>query len=108
MTLAFPFLLTALMLGVQGMAVDDAPLRPGVGKKEIQDKGRQGDEAIGCEAYRADFDMYAVCKKRGCFTAEAATAVLRTSPWIKILQALPCHRNAAMLTGNQNGTERLR
>ena len=64
-TLAFPFLLTTLMLGAQGMAVNDAPLRPGVGKKEIQDKGRQGDEAIGCEAYRADFDMYAVCKKRG-------------------------------------------
>jgi hypothetical protein len=31
-TLAFPFFLLALMLGAQGMAVNDAPLRPGVGK----------------------------------------------------------------------------
>jgi hypothetical protein len=72
MMLAFPFLTMALMLGAQGMAVNDAPLRPRVSKKEIQDKARQVDEAIGCEAYRADFDMYAVCKKRGLPTRRSS------------------------------------
>jgi hypothetical protein len=64
MMLALPFLPMALMLGAQGMAVNGAPLRPRISKKEIQEKARQVDEGIGCEAYRADFDMYAVCKKK--------------------------------------------
>jgi hypothetical protein len=65
MSLAFPFILQALMLGAQGTAVKDAPWRPEVDKQEIQAKERQVDEATGCEDYKADFDVYAVCKKRG-------------------------------------------
>ena len=72
MMLACHFALMAVMLGAQGMAVNDAPLRPRVSEKEIRGKGRQGDEAIGCEAYRADFDMYAVCKKRGLPTRRSS------------------------------------
>jgi len=55
----------ALMLGAQGMAVKAAPLRSVKNRKEIQTAERQADEAIGCEDYRADWDMYTVCKKRG-------------------------------------------
>ena len=54
----------ALMLGAQGMAVKDAHLGFEINKKEIPTAERQVDEA-GCEDYRADWDMYAVCKKRG-------------------------------------------
>lgn len=61
----FPFILIALIRGAQGMAVNDAPSRSGITKNEIRDSERPADGAIGCEAYRADFDMYAVCKKRG-------------------------------------------
>jgi hypothetical protein len=53
----------APMLGAQGMAIKDAPLGSVKNRKEIQ-TGQAG-EAIGCEDYRADFHMYAVCKKRG-------------------------------------------
>jgi len=62
--LAFPFVLMALMLGGQGMAVKDAPLGPDINQKEIRTAERQVDEA-GCQDYRADWDLYAVCKKRG-------------------------------------------
>ena len=65
MKLALPFILLALMMGTQGTAVEDAPSRSEVDKKEIQAKERQVDEATGCEDYKTDFDMYAVCKKRG-------------------------------------------
>lgn len=60
--LVFPFILMAPMLGAQGMAVKDPPLGSLKNRKTVE---RQVDEAIGCEDYRADFDMYAVCKKRG-------------------------------------------
>jgi hypothetical protein len=70
--LAFPFLVTALMLGAQGTALSDAPTRPEVSGKEIRDRARQVDGAIGCEAYRVDFDMYAVCKKRGLPTRRSS------------------------------------
>jgi len=65
MMFALPFILMALMLGAQGTAVNDAPLGLAITRKEIQNKERQADEATGCEAYRADFEMYAVCKKNG-------------------------------------------
>ena len=55
-------MLMAPMLGAQGMAVKDPPLGSLKNRKTVE---RQVDEAIGCEDYRADFDMYAVCKKRG-------------------------------------------
>jgi len=57
MMFALPFILMALMLGAQGTAVNDAPLGLAITRKEIQDKERQADEATGCEAYRADFEM---------------------------------------------------
>jgi hypothetical protein len=55
----------APMLGAQGMAVKDAPLGSVINRKEVHTAERQVDEPIGCEDYRADFDMHAVCKKRG-------------------------------------------
>ena len=67
------------MLGAQGTAVNQ-PLRPGVTKKEIQDEERQVDEAIGCEAYRADFDMHAVCKKRGLPTRRSSRGGIAYRP----------------------------
>ena len=54
----------ALMLSAQKMAVKDAHSGSEINKKEIQTAEHQVDEA-GCEDYRADFDVYAVCKKRG-------------------------------------------
>src|SRR5579864_5656336 len=72
MMLAFPFLATALMLGEQGTALSDAPLRPGVSRKGIRGRARRVDEAIGCEAYTVDFDIYAVCKKRGLPTRRSS------------------------------------
>jgi hypothetical protein len=53
-----------LMLGAQGVAVKDTHLGSEINKKEIQTAERQVDEA-GCQDYRADWDVYAVCKKRG-------------------------------------------
>jgi hypothetical protein len=93
MSLALPFIFLALMMGAQGTAVKDAPWQSEVDKKAIQAKQRQVAEATGCEDYKADFDMDAVCKKEGCLSAEAVTAVLRTGRWIRILPAPPCHRN---------------
>jgi hypothetical protein len=37
-------------------------------KRETQ----KSDDITGCEAYRADFDMYAVCKKRGLPTRQSS------------------------------------
>jgi hypothetical protein len=62
--LAFPLVLMALMLGAQGMAIRDTHLGSEINRKEIQTAERQVDEA-GCQDYRADWDLYAVCKKRG-------------------------------------------
>jgi hypothetical protein len=53
-----------LILGAQGVAIEDEPLKSEANKKKIQAKERH-DESGDCEDYRADFDMYAVCKKRG-------------------------------------------
>ena len=99
-----PFILMALMLAAQGMPIKNAHLGSEINKKEIQNAERQVDEA-GCEDYRADWDLYAVCKKKGYPRVEAAKAVLHTDPWIRILPALPYHRNAVALTGSQSGTE---
>ena len=41
-------------------------------RKEIRDRARRVDDAIGCEAYRVDVDMYAVCKKRGLPTRRSS------------------------------------
>ncbi len=61
----------ALMLSAQGMAVKDAHSGSEINKKEIQTAERQVDQA-GCEDYRADLDMYAVCKKRGLPTRRSS------------------------------------
>jgi hypothetical protein len=74
------------MMGAQGTAVKVAPPQSEGDKKVIQVKERHVDEATGCEDYKADFDMYAVCNKsglppeikEGCLRAEAVTAVLRS------------------------------
>src|SRR5215471_6122511 len=80
MILTISCLLTALVLDAQGTSVNDAPLKPAASKKEIQDRERQVDKAIGCEAYRADFDMHAVCKKRGLPTRRSSRGGLAYRP----------------------------
>jgi len=80
MILTISCLLTALVLDAQGTSVNDAPLKPAASKKKIQDRERQVDKAIGCEAYRADFDMHAVCKKRGLPTRRSSRGGLAYRP----------------------------
>ena len=50
--------------------------------------------------------MFMQSARKGDYpVAEAAPAVLHIDPWIRILPALPYHRNAATLPGSQSGTE---
>ena len=68
---AFPFILTAVILGSQDAGVKDEQLTSPVTKKEGRDQARQVDASV-CEDYRADFDMYAVCQKRGLPTRRSS------------------------------------
>src|SRR6516165_10420410 len=61
-----------LLLKAARASLNGAQLKPGVTEKEIREKERKVDEASGCEAYRAEFDMYAVCKKRGLPTRRSS------------------------------------
>jgi hypothetical protein len=61
-----------LLLKAARASLNGAQLKPGVTEKEIREKERKVDEATGCEAYRDDFDMYAVCKKRGLPTRRSS------------------------------------
>jgi hypothetical protein len=49
-----------------------APLMSETNKKATQPNVYQVDESSGCETYRADFDIYAVCKKRGLPTRRSS------------------------------------
>ena len=62
--LVFPLILMALALGT--------PLMSETNKKATQPNVYQVDESSGCETYRADFDIYAVCKKRGLPTRRSS------------------------------------
>src|SRR5215471_6181061 len=73
MMLAWPFILMSLVQDAKGQEVNDAPLRPEADRKKIQTiQERRSDGAGVCEAYRSDFDMYAVCKKRGLPTRKSS------------------------------------
>jgi hypothetical protein len=67
------FILILLMLGEQGMAENDLASKPDANKKKIQADERQVDKVEVCEAYRADYDMYAVCRKRGLPTRRSSS-----------------------------------
>jgi hypothetical protein len=54
-----------LLMRASRESLNGAQLRSGVTPQDIRDKERKVDEATGCEAYKADFDLYAVCQKRG-------------------------------------------
>ena len=58
-------------------------------KKDIQEKQRKVDEAIGCEGYKADFDMYAVCKKRGLPTRRSSHGGLSYRPMDRDIAGAP-------------------
>src|SRR5215472_2861871 len=64
--LALPFIPIALVMDAQSLIADDAPRKP------MQSNQRQLDGALACDDYRADFDMYTVCKKRGLPTRRSS------------------------------------
>ena len=70
-TFAFPFILTAVILGSQNTVVKDEQLTSPVNKNEARDQGRQNAASV-CEDYRADLDMYVVCQKRGLPTRSSS------------------------------------
>ena len=67
---ALPFILLSVMLGSQDPDLKDEHLQ--INKKETRRQSRQVNDAPGCEDYRADFDMYAVCQKRGLPTRRSS------------------------------------
>ena len=67
---AFPFVLLSVMLGSQDPDLMDEHLQ--INKKETRRQSRQVNDAPGCEDYRADFDLYAVCQKRGLPTRRSS------------------------------------
>jgi hypothetical protein len=50
---------------------------------------RKVHEASGCEAYRADFDMYAVCQKRGLPTRRSSSGGFAYRPMDQEIAAAP-------------------
>ena len=57
--------LVAVVLGLQNPGAKAEHLKSKVSKKEGQAQASSDAATTGCEDYRADFDMYAVCQKRG-------------------------------------------
>jgi hypothetical protein len=53
-------------------SLNGAQLKPGVTQKQLRQQQREIDERTGCEPYRNDFDLYAVCKKRGLPTRRSS------------------------------------
>jgi hypothetical protein len=102
--LAFPFILMVLMLSAQGMAVKDAHLGLRSTGKKSRLQSAKSTRPFAKITGRTGICMQSV-RKEGYPRAEVAKAALYTDPWIRILPALPCHRNAATLPGNQSGTE---
>ena len=67
----------------------DAPILRSQDLRSNQLAERRVDEASGCEAYRAEFDMYAVCKKRGLPTRRRSYGGFAYRPMDQEIAAAP-------------------
>jgi hypothetical protein len=61
-----------LLMRAAKESLNGAQLSIGSNREEDRQTERKVNDATGCDPYRADFDMYAVCKKRGLPTRRSS------------------------------------